>query len=134
MTDARTEGTAHIGDVVQRTGLSHRTVRHYDELGLVRPAGRTEGGFRLYTPRDVERLLLIARMKPLGYSLDEMAQLLALVDELERGDEAAAPLRERVAVFVAEARDRRARLAERLAMADEFLGRLETLPDPVDGR
>ncbi|MFD1719950.1 MerR family transcriptional regulator [Amnibacterium endophyticum] len=129
MTDAHAGPTFRIGDVVVRTGLSHRTVRHYDELGLVRPAGRSEGGFRLYTARDVERLLLIARMKPLGYSLDEMADLLDLVDRLEHPDDTG-PLQERVAAFVAEAQDRRARLAERLAMADEFLGRLAALPDP----
>ena len=43
-----------IGEVAERTGLSLRTLRHYDEIGLLRPAGRSDGGFRLYTADDVE--------------------------------------------------------------------------------
>ena len=71
-----------IGEVAERVGLSLRTVRHYDEAGLVVPSGRTPGGFRLYTDDDIERLALIKRMKPLGFSLDEMRELLALRDRL----------------------------------------------------
>ena len=71
-----------IGEVAERVGLSLRTVRHYDEAGLVVPSGRTPGGFRLYTDDDIERLALIKRMKPLGFTLDEMRELLALRDRL----------------------------------------------------
>ena len=70
---------APIGRVAERVGLSLRTIRYYDEIGLVTPSGRTVGGFRLYSPSDVERLLLIKRMKPLGYSLEEMADLLSRI-------------------------------------------------------
>ena len=66
-----------IGEVAERTGLSLRTIRHYDETGLVVPSARTVGGFRMYTEVEVARLLVIKRMKPLGYSLEEMADLLA---------------------------------------------------------
>ncbi len=71
-----------IGEVAERVGLSLRTVRHYDEAGLVVPSGRTPGGFRLYTNDDIERLALIKRMKPLGFALDQMRELLALRDRL----------------------------------------------------
>lgn len=119
-----------IGDVAERIGLSLRTIRHYDEIDLVRPAGRTAGGFRLYTERDVARLLLIKRMKPLGYSLEEMAGLLVIVDALEEasGDEARAEAQRRLAGYIDDAQTRRARVAEQLSMADEFLGRLAALP------
>ena len=70
--------TMQIGELAERTGLSQRTIRHYDEVGLL-PASRTEGGFRVYTERDVERLTHIKRMKPLGFSLEEMAELLELL-------------------------------------------------------
>ena len=73
----------HIGRVADEVGLSLRTIRYYEEIGLVTPSGRTAGGFRLYRAEDVERLLLIKRMKPLGYPLDEMARLLRLVDGLD---------------------------------------------------
>lgn len=77
--------TMHIGALAERTGMSLRTLRHYDETGLLEPSGRTEGGFRLYTERDLSRLLVIRRMKPLGFSLDEMADLLDVVDQLRAG-------------------------------------------------
>jgi MerR family transcriptional regulator, copper efflux regulator len=71
-----------IGQVAARTELSIATVRHYDEVGLVTPSARSTGGFRLYTDADVERLLLIRRMKPLGFSLAEMKDLLDSLDVL----------------------------------------------------
>ncbi len=72
-----------IGLVSHRTELSIATLRHYDEVGLVAPSARSDGGFRLYTEDDVQRLLVIRRMKPLEFSLDEMKQLLQSLDALE---------------------------------------------------
>jgi MerR family transcriptional regulator, copper efflux regulator len=71
-----------IGEVAARTELSIKTIRHYDEVGLVVPSARSAGGFRLYTADDVNRLLAIRRMKPLGFSLDEMRELLDALDAL----------------------------------------------------
>lgn len=71
-----------IGEVADATGLSLRTIRHYEEVDLVPPSGRTSGGFRLYTDDDIERLQLIKHMKPLEFSLDELRQLLAARDRL----------------------------------------------------
>ena len=128
-----TPQTMHIGAVADRTGLSLRTLRHYDQVGLLPPSARSEGGFRLYTESDVERLLLIRRMKPLGFSLEEMADLLAVADRLGGGpdgtdvpdDEEA--LRARLAGHVAAAQERRAALARRLDMADELISLLREL-------
>lgn len=116
--------TMHIGAVAERTGLSLRTLRHYDEVGLLRPTGRTDGGFRLYTDADVERLLLIRRMKPLGFTLEEMAELLELVDALA-ADTDDPNTQKRLEEFVARAHEQRADLARKLAMADEFIALLE---------
>jgi len=71
-----------IGEVAERTKLSLRTIRHYEEVGLVPPSARSKGGFRLYAETDVQRLLLIRKMKPLGFTLEEMAGLLAVPDHL----------------------------------------------------
>lgn len=76
-----------IGEVVARTGLSHRTLRYYEEMGLLTPSSRTDGGFRLYDDADIERLLLIKPMKPLGFSIEEMRLLVDALDVL--GDPAA---------------------------------------------
>ncbi|MBH5143631.1 MerR family transcriptional regulator [Rhodococcus erythropolis] len=74
-----------IGEVAERTELSIKTIRHYDDVGLVTPSERSAGGFRLYTEADVQRLLVIRRMKPLGFTLDEMRQLLESLEILESG-------------------------------------------------
>ena len=62
--DKKREGrdVMQIGAIAERTGLSQRTLRHYDDIGLVNPSLRSEGGFRLYTEEDLHRLLLIRRM------------------------------------------------------------------------
>lgn len=77
-----------IGEVAERTELSIKTIRHYDEVALVTPSERSAGGFRLYTESDVERLLVIRRMKPLGFTLEEMRRLLASLEALTEGGSA----------------------------------------------
>ncbi|OUE20900.1 Mercuric resistance operon regulatory protein [Clavibacter michiganensis] len=127
MTASESAITMHIGELAERTGLSHRTIRHYDETGLLPASGRTEGGFRLYTQADLDTLLLIRRMKPLGFSLEEMQELLRVVEGLAEADAPAAAradLRDALAAFIAEAERRRAKLVDQLAQADEFLGML----------
>lgn len=113
-----------IGELAERTGLSIRTLRHYDEIGLLRPSARSEGGFRLYTADDESRLLLIRRMKPLGYSLEQMGELLAVVDGLD-ADPADATLGARLDDIRAEAVLRRDDLRRKLAAAEEFVAQLE---------
>ena len=121
-----------IGELAERTEMSLRTIRHYDEVGLLTPSGRSDGGFRLYTDADFSRLMVIRRMKPLGFSLDEMAELLRVVDALDAAGAdgadgaggaggAASDTRARLDAFIADAAERRARLERQLAMADEFL-------------
>lgn len=75
------ERLLQIGEVAERSGLSLRTLRYWEEVGLVEPSARTEGRFRLYAEGDLERVLLLKQMKPLGLTLDEMG---ALADVIER--------------------------------------------------
>ncbi|MDX2399117.1 MULTISPECIES: MerR family transcriptional regulator [Microbacterium] len=112
--------TMRIGEVAERTALSFRSLRHWDDVGLVQPSARTEGGFRLYTEKDVERILIIRRMKPLGYTLDEMRELLDVVDALTV-DPSDVALRARIDDIRDGADQRRQKLTEQLAMADEFV-------------
>ena len=121
-----TDGTMRIGEVAERTELSFRTLRHYDEIGLVTPSARTDGGFRLYTDGDVARILLIRRMKPLGFSLDEMRELLDVVDAMA-GDADDPSVRARLDAVRAEAAARREKLRRQVEMADEFLDQLERI-------
>ncbi|OIH93140.1 MULTISPECIES: MerR family transcriptional regulator [unclassified Curtobacterium] len=120
--------TMHIGELADRAGMSLRTIRHYDEVGLLVPSGRTSGGFRVYTEQDLERLLVIRRMKPLGFTLDEMAELLRVVDALRtRAVDDEPVLAARLDEFLEDARARHAKLVERAGMAEEFLGTLGSL-------
>lgn len=118
--------TMHIGEVAERTSLSLRTLRHYDDIGLVTPSGRTDGGFRLYTEDDVARIVLIRRMKPLGYTLEQMRDVLAVFDALSQ-DPASEPDREALIDIRHAAEQRREQLVSQVAMADEFLEQLARL-------
>ncbi len=74
------EALLKIGEVCDRVGLSLRTVRYYEEVGLFAPTGRSPGGFRLYSEADVQRLRTLKGMKPFGLSLSEIRDLMALLD------------------------------------------------------
>jgi DNA-binding transcriptional MerR regulator len=64
-------------EVAKRTGLTPRAIRYYEELGLLRPSGRTAGGFRLFTEADIVQLLRINELQTLlGFSLAEIKQTL----------------------------------------------------------
>ncbi|MFW6034107.1 MAG: MerR family transcriptional regulator [bacterium] len=116
-----------IGEVAERTGLSLRTIRYYEEVGLVRPSARTKGGFRLYTEPDVARLNLVKRMKPLGFSLDETRDLLAALDALdETVVNRRADLVERLETYRSAAEQRCSELRDELATAEAFSADLRT--------
>ena len=123
MTAEEVVATMHIGELADRSQMSLRTIRHYDDVGLLKPSGRSEGGFRLYTERDFTRLMLIRRMKPLGFALEEMAELLRVIDSLKAKDAGhGSPLvRSALAGFIEQATARRAKLEEQVGMADEFI-------------
>ncbi|MFI6043908.1 MerR family transcriptional regulator [Nocardia sp. NPDC051321] len=131
------QGYLRIGAVAERTALSIKTIRHYDEVGLITPSARSTGGFRLYTTADVDRLLVIRRMKPLGFTLAEMRRLLTAVEVLDALDSAAEE-RADAGAYVRQCRERAegscVRLRRQLAYAEEFtqlLARTQppTLPD-----
>ncbi|MBT2676289.1 MerR family transcriptional regulator [Streptomyces sp. ISL-14] len=118
-----------IGEVAERTGLSLRTIRHYEEVDLVIPSARSKGGFRLYTESDVERLMVIRRMKPLDFSLEEMRDLLDITDRLAATDDPPAGeelerLRERLDSYRKVADARCETLRARLEMAEDFAATL----------
>ena len=65
-----------IGELATRFGLNPKTIRYYEEIGLLPRANRSESGYRFYDERDVERLGFIRRAKTLGLSLDEIRDIL----------------------------------------------------------
>ncbi|MDN5853688.1 MAG: MerR family transcriptional regulator [Actinomycetia bacterium] len=112
-----------IGEVAERVGLSLRTIRFYEEAGLVIPTARSEGGFRLYSGSEVKRLRLIKKMKPLGLSVEEIGKILAVLDSLATRGEVGADrpaLLGELAEYRAIVDDRIEQLQARIAAAQEL--------------
>jgi len=123
-----------IQEAAAEVGLTPRSVRYYEELGLLTPAARSEGDYRLYDTTDVERLRFIKGLRDdAGFSLAEIAELLE--DEAAREREHAAfhstsdpderrrLLRNRLARYEHQAQMLRAKVARLQAMVDETEGR-----------
>ena len=102
-----------VGDLARRTGLTVRTLHHYDEIGLLKPSGRSEAGYRLYSQADVQRLHAIQTMRQMGLALSDIAELLA--------GEGVAPQR----IIGQQIRA----LDQQIAQATELRGRLTMLRD-----
>ena len=74
----------NIGEVAQRAGLNSRTIRFYESIGLVGAPERASSGYRDYGEKDVHRLRFVASARALGFSVEEIRQLLALYDDRDR--------------------------------------------------
>ncbi|MFF4173739.1 MerR family transcriptional regulator [Streptomyces sp. NPDC001744] len=118
-----------ISEVAARTGLPLRTIRQYEDSGLVAPSAASPGGFPLYTDEDVARLMVVRRMTPLGFTLDESRELLTAMDLLAAdrpGTDTALDPDERTALvsrvhrYEQAAAERVAELQTQLARAEEF--------------
>jgi len=131
-TTVGTGGVLRIGELAQRTGVTTRTLRYWEELGLLRPSGRRGGGERLYLPTDMARVIRIRDLQELlGFSLAEVRVVLETedVDALDRarsefrwGDADAAQRRD----LLDEAIEANGRLLSRL---DDTLERIRAFRD-----
>lgn len=93
VTHERSSQLVRIGDLARISGKTVRAIHLYEEMGLIRPATRSSGGFRLYDRTAVDRLRWIDSLHGLGFSLHEMRTLLRDWWDAERGTEAMAALR-----------------------------------------
>lgn len=73
----------NIGIASEKSGLPSKTIRYYEDIGLLRPA-RTDNGYRDYSTADIHRLRFLQRSRSLGFSVDECRQLLSLYHDKER--------------------------------------------------
>ena len=120
------EELSRIGGVAERLGVSTRTIKYYEELGLVSPVNRSPGGFRLYNASDVERLQRILRLKGMGFSLAAVHEFLAVRDVAKEAT------RERVLAETTEhLRAREREVVERIAKAREDLESAEALREEL---
>ena len=77
-------GSMNIGEAAQAAGVSAKMIRHYEQIGLVPPADRTDAGYRRYTERDVSILRFIRQSRQLGFSIEQIAGLLGLWSDSHR--------------------------------------------------
>ena len=101
----------NIGHAAAKAGVSAKMIRHYESIGLLRPAARKQNFYRDYEDRDVHELRFIGRARRLGFSVDEIRTLLALWRDGSR------PSREVHSVAKAHLDDLDARIADMQAMA-----------------
>jgi DNA-binding transcriptional MerR regulator len=78
MNSSANKDLSRIGEVADRLGVSPRTIKYYEEIGLLTPGERSPGGFRLYGEPDVERLQRILRLKDMGFSLAAIREFTAV--------------------------------------------------------
>src|SRR3954469_12037183 len=81
-------GELRIGDLATATATKVETIRYYERIGLLPPPARTAGNYRAYTPQHRQRLSFICRARGLGFSTEQVRELLGLADERDRSCEA----------------------------------------------
>lgn len=146
MTDVVADAPFRIGEVADRLGVSTRTLRYYQELGLIDPAGASEGGNRRYSEADVTRAQRILELRNvMGFDLERIGEILAAEDRLSeiRAEAARGVSIQQRRAFVAEAieidRGLRRQVAEKIAVLTGFdrdleahLERLERLATELE--
>ncbi|NHZ99464.1 Cu(I)-responsive transcriptional regulator [Massilia sp. CCM 8734] len=100
----------NIGQTAKASGVSAKMIRHYESIGLIGEAQRTDAGYRVYGPRDVQVLQFIHRSRALGFSLEQIKTLLALWQDKHRAS-----------------KDVRAMARQHIAELDRKIGEMEAM-------
>ncbi|TVQ33002.1 MAG: Cu(I)-responsive transcriptional regulator [Geminicoccaceae bacterium] len=107
----------NIGEAARQSGLPAKTIRFYEEIGLIQPTRRLDNNYRDYDTRDVHRLRFVARARALGFSVEQCRELLALYGDRQR---ASADVKAIALQHIAE-------IDQRIAELEAMKGTLQTL-------
>jgi DNA-binding transcriptional MerR regulator len=118
-----------IGELAGQLGINTKTIRYYEQIGLIPAAARTSGGYREYTDTDADRLTFIRTAQRLGLSLEEVAEILLL---RERGERPCAYVRDVIGQQLAGIDKRIAELRGLRAELRELRDAADSIPE-VDG-
>ncbi|CUH39241.1 Copper export regulator [Jannaschia seosinensis] len=112
----------NIGDVARETGLPAKTIRYYEDIGLVAPA-RGANGYRAFGDMDLQKLKFVARARSLGFSIEDCRMLLSLYEDRTRASGEVKAL----------ARDTLARIERKIAELEQMRGALSALVERCHG-
>lgn len=120
------DNTLHIrvGELARKTGKTTRALHFYEELGLLKPAQRTEGGFRLYGPDEIARVYWISKLQDMGFSLPQIQGLMQSVEASKTAPEAMQGVRE---VFRGKLAETRAQMGKLLELERDLVESLNYL-------
>ena len=122
-----TDPTMNISAAARLCGLSAKTIRHYEAIGLLAPAQRTQAGYRQYNQRSIEQLGFIHHARALGFSIAQVSNLLALKDNPQRASRAVKALAQQQ---LSELEHRMQELARMQAMLKDMISRCAGDDDP----
>ena len=113
----------NIGEAARVSGVSTKMIRYYEQIGLIRPADRTDGNYRNFSERDVTDLMFIRRARSLGFSIETISDLLSLWRDSHRSRA------EIEAVVAGHISNLRVRMSEMQEMVDTLVGLAECQGD-----
>lgn len=116
----------NIKDVAQKTGLPAKTIRYYEDIGLIAP-GRGANGYRSFDARDLQRLTFLGRARNLGFSLDECRRLIGLYCDDNRTSR---EVRDMASAHLTELRDKIAQLRQMEAQLQALITACRGDDDP----
>lgn len=119
------EKTYKIGQLAELTGLTQRTIRYYDELGLLKTSSRTQGGQRIYSDSDLLYIKRIMELKALSFSLEEIKVIILLGGDDESGEKRRAVLLENYRRKKEEAEKRKNAIENEIGELDWHIMQLE---------
>jgi len=118
--------TLTLKEMVRASGNTPRTIRFYEEVGLIHPVGRSPGGHRLYQPSELEKLQLISDLRIAGFSLDEIKAIFELRSVRRDARQASAEVAKLLADKI---EDLKRRLSALMQLRDEFASSVKLLQD-----